>query len=288
MNAIQWLNAGQSLLIGTVGGEWQIRSSSTDAPITPRNVQVKRQTTYGSAAIAPQRVGNAVLFLQRAGRKIRELTFSFEADGFVVPDLTLLAEHLTGSGITDMTWQQKPHGVLWCVRADSVLLAMTYDRLQDVVAWLADMAERWDCAVVAVRHLNKKSGGKASYRGLGSIDFLAAARSVIMVGTHPFIGAGNRKVLVQIKNNLIERKGLILGYTLEGGSLRWEGVQDVSVEDVLKYDPAERRRETGECVTWLRSALEEGTVENLQEAITAGETRGWDSTVVRTAWKWKS
>ena len=150
VNAIAWINAGQSLLIGTVGGEWQMRSSSSDAPITPGNVQVKRQTTYGSAAIAPQRVGNAVLFLQRAGRKIRELTFSFEADGFVAPDLTLLAEHLTAGGITDMTWQQEPDGVLWCVRADGVLLAMTYDRAQDVVAWHQHVVGGVDAAVESV------------------------------------------------------------------------------------------------------------------------------------------
>ena len=135
VNAIRWINAGQNLTIGTVGGEWQMRTSANDAPITPTNVQVKRQTTYGSAALQPRRVGSAVLFLQRAGRKVRELSYSFEADSLVAPDLTLLAEHLTGEGIADMTFQQEPDPVLWCVRGDGVLLGMTYERSQDVVAW---------------------------------------------------------------------------------------------------------------------------------------------------------
>ena len=135
VNAIRWMSAGQSLMIGTAGGEWRMRGASADAPVAPGTVQVRRQTTYGGAAMAPARVGNAVLFLQRGGRKVRELTYSLESDGFVAPDLTLLAEHLATGAIVDMAWRQEPDGVLWCARDDGVLLAMTYDRGQDVVAW---------------------------------------------------------------------------------------------------------------------------------------------------------
>ena len=150
VNAILWMSAGQSLMIGTTGGEWRMRGASADAAITPGTVQVKRQTTYGGAAMAPVRVGAAVLFLQRAGRKVRELTYSFEADGFVAPDLTLLAEHLATGAIVDMAWQQEPNGVLWCARDDGVLLAMTYDRGQDVVAWHRHVLGGTDAAVESV------------------------------------------------------------------------------------------------------------------------------------------
>jgi len=135
VNAIRWINAGQVLLIGTVGGEWVMNATTTGDPLSPTNVNVRRQTTYGSAQIRPVRIGNAVLFVQRAGRKLRELVYQFENDAYVAPDLTLLAEHVTQGGITDMTYQQEPDSVLWCVRADGVLLGLTYDRPQDVVGW---------------------------------------------------------------------------------------------------------------------------------------------------------
>ena len=55
-----------------------------------------------------------------------------------------------------------------------------------VLARLASIAEQKPrSAVLAVRHLNKSSGGKAIYRGLGSIDFTAAVRSVLLVGQDP-------------------------------------------------------------------------------------------------------
>jgi len=160
VNVIRWLNAGQSLLIGTVGGEWQMRTSASDAPITPGNVQVKRQTTYGSAPLQPHRVGSAVLFLQRAGRKVRELAYSFEADSLVAPDMTLLAEHLTGEGIADMTFQQEPDPVLWCVRGDGVLLGMTYERSQDVVAWHRHHLGGRDAAVESVTAIPSPAEGE--------------------------------------------------------------------------------------------------------------------------------
>ena len=160
VNAIRWINAGQTLVIGTVGGEWQMRTSAADAPITPSNVQVKRQTTYGSAALQPHRVGSAVLFLQRAGRKVRELSYSFEADSLVAPDLTLLAEHLTGPGITDMAYQQEPDSVVWCVRGDGVLLGMTYERSQDVVAWHRHAIGGREAAVESVCALPSPAEGE--------------------------------------------------------------------------------------------------------------------------------
>ena len=47
---------------------------------------------------------------------------------------------------------------------------------------IAKLAEKYGCAILLIGHMNKNSGEKSSYRGLGSIDFQAAARSVIRFG----------------------------------------------------------------------------------------------------------
>ena len=47
---------------------------------------------------------------------------------------------------------------------------------------LGNMAQRTGCAVILISHMNKGQGKKPGYRGLGSIDFRAAARSVLLVG----------------------------------------------------------------------------------------------------------
>lgn len=140
VNVIRWMKGSRVLLIGTLGGEFRVRGAS-DAPMTPTNIDVRPETTYGSSTVPPVRVGNVVLFATRSGRKVRELTFNFDADAYVAPDLSILAEHLlrstksTDKKIVDMDFQQEEDPMLWAVRADGELLGMTYERNQDVVGW---------------------------------------------------------------------------------------------------------------------------------------------------------
>jgi hypothetical protein len=73
--------------------------------------------------------------VQRRGRKVRELTYDFGSDGWVAPDLTVLAEHITSGEIVELAFQQQPDAILWCVRGDGELCGMSYEREQKVVAW---------------------------------------------------------------------------------------------------------------------------------------------------------
>jgi hypothetical protein len=136
VNAIKWLVANErGLIAGTSRGEWQIRPSVQTEAMTPTNISGKPTTRYGSADVAPIASGKAVLFVQRAGRKVRELAYVFEVDGFKAPDMSLLAEHITRPSLDELAYQEQPQAIMWGVRGDGVLLGMTYERDQDVVAW---------------------------------------------------------------------------------------------------------------------------------------------------------
>ena len=73
--------------------------------------------------------------MQKQRKKIREFTYKFEDDAYAAPDMTLLAEHITGTGIVDVDYAQEPNSVYWAVRDDGILLGMTYQREEDVIAW---------------------------------------------------------------------------------------------------------------------------------------------------------
>lgn len=136
VNAVKWLQStDKALLVGTARGEWPVRASTATSPLTPTDISAKPATHYGSASIAAIQAGRATLFVQRAGRKMRELAYVFEIDGFRAPDLTILAEHISRPGIVGMTYQEQPQPIVWAWRSDGVLVGMTYDRDQDVVAW---------------------------------------------------------------------------------------------------------------------------------------------------------
>jgi hypothetical protein len=135
VNAIRFLSSTRTLIVGTVGGEFSVSGGGTDDPVTPTNILIKKQSNHGCANIDAIPVGNVTLFLQRAKRKIRELAYNFDVDGYVAPDMTILAEHISESGINSMSYQQEPNQLIWCVRSDGKLVCLTYQREQQVVAW---------------------------------------------------------------------------------------------------------------------------------------------------------
>lgn len=136
VNAIRWMVSSKKLIMGTSGGEWWLAGGSSADSVTPNSVMVRRETTHGSASIPPVVVGGIMIFLQREGRTIRELSYSFEADGYIAPDLTILAEHLTRSNsITEWAYQQSPDSIVWMVRDDGLMVGLTYQREHEVVGF---------------------------------------------------------------------------------------------------------------------------------------------------------
>ena len=135
VNAIRFMTATRTLIIGTAGGEFVVSGGGTDSAITPTNILIKKQSNHGAANVDAIAVGNATLFLQRAKRKIRELAYNFDVDGYIAPDMTILAEHVTEGGLTQMAYQQEPNQIVYATRNDGELIALTYQREQKVTAW---------------------------------------------------------------------------------------------------------------------------------------------------------
>ena len=101
---------------------------------------------------------------------------------------------------------------------------------RDMTKHLGQVAERTGCAIVLIGHMNKNSGGKVAYRGMGSIDFFAVARSVLLVGRVK--GQENRRAMVQIKNNLAER-GHGKSFVLSDGVFCWQGNYDITEDELV-------------------------------------------------------
>ena len=104
---------------------------------------------------------------------------------------------------------------------------------RSVLENLAKVAERTGCAVVLIGHMNKSNRAKGIYRGLGSIDIAAVARSVLLVGRDRSIPY--YRVMLQIKNNLApEGKAYVFELSPDYG-FRWIGQEEYEVEDLLAH-----------------------------------------------------
>jgi len=129
-------SATSELAVLTESGEFSMRGG-VEKPITPTNVRVKPESNHGAARVRPAQVNKETMFVQRAGRKVRAFAFRYSEDAYTAPDITALAEHITASGVTSMTYAQEAEQLLWAARADGKFLSCTIDRDQQpsVIAW---------------------------------------------------------------------------------------------------------------------------------------------------------
>jgi hypothetical protein len=141
VNSILWFAGGRSLLVGTPGGVYPVRASSSSEAVTPSNVNVSQASVLGVGAVQAVPIANRVVYMSRNQRQILALRFAFETDDFVADDLTILADHILGraksadQGVTEMAYQAERHSILWAVRRDGQLLGCTYVPDQEVFAW---------------------------------------------------------------------------------------------------------------------------------------------------------
>ena len=140
INPITHMAQIKALIALTYGGEFSL-TGGVEKPITPTNIQVKNQSVYGCNNVKPVRIGNELYFIQRSDRKLRALAYKYDSDAYGAPDMSVLSEHATQSGIIDMAYQQEPESILFLVRNDGVIATLTVDRDQDVVGWARQVTD---------------------------------------------------------------------------------------------------------------------------------------------------
>lgn len=126
-------SGGIAVLTG--GSEFFVRS---DGAIGPTTVNIDDHTFYGSFPLfRPVRVGNEVLFTQRGGMRMRALSYRYEVDGLVSPDVSVSASHIPEdhAAYYEGAYQQEPYSVVWVRMGDGTLSCLTINRDQEVLAW---------------------------------------------------------------------------------------------------------------------------------------------------------
>lgn len=119
-------------------------------------------------------------------------------------------------------------------------------RMRAVLRRLADVAEKQDCAIVLIGHMNKRDSGKSLYRGLGSIDIAAIARSILMVARD--MDSPEYRYLIPIKSSLSQMGKALTFSFADDGHLLWNdstsldraGIETLLQTDTMKLDYAKR------------------------------------------------
>lgn len=133
-NDIQWVEPYDSnieaLVCGTAGSEFIVKSLTENQPFGPDNVSAPPISSFGSRNVKVAHVGRTLLFVQRAGTKLRDISYDLVSGDFQSNDQSMLAEHIPQPQLNQIVYQQEPYSVNWAVRSDGALVAMTYSREQ--------------------------------------------------------------------------------------------------------------------------------------------------------------
>ncbi len=134
LNNLAWMRVlsptVEALMVGTVGEEFAIKSQTENQPFGPDNVTAQPLSSIGSRNCVPVKVGNALLYVQRLGNKLRDLVYDAYGGYGGSNDQTLYAEHIPRPKLDQLAYAQDPNSVIWAVRSDGQLVAMTYSREQ--------------------------------------------------------------------------------------------------------------------------------------------------------------
>jgi hypothetical protein len=130
---INHLAPSRKMLVLTESDEMSL-SGGADRAITPTNVDKNDESSAGCSLVRPLKVGNELLFVSAEGLKIHAMGYRYDIDGFPAPDRTIFAEHITKSGIKEMSFE-KQDSTLYALRNDGQMAVCAYDVDQEVVGW---------------------------------------------------------------------------------------------------------------------------------------------------------
>ena len=185
-------SGGIAVLTG--GSEFFVRS---DGAIGPTTVNIDDHTFYGSFPLfRPVRVGNEVLFTQRGGMRMRALSYRYEVDGLVSPDVSVSASHIPEdhAAYYEGAYQQEPYSVVWVRMGDGTLSCLTINRDQEVLAWS--------------RH-NFTNGAVVSLLSLSTLIGFDRVFLLVKRGSNTYLEVMDSSSTLDFESNVVPSNGLI-------------------------------------------------------------------------------
>ena len=127
-----WVAGDRKLIVGTASREIAVGAINTAMAVSGDNIAAEPQSFYGSSSVYPCQIATSTIFVQRGGRKLREVGYDFAKDRYIANNITVWSRHVTKGGIVQMAFQKEPEELLFCVRKDGQLAVHPHAPEQDI------------------------------------------------------------------------------------------------------------------------------------------------------------
>lgn len=137
LNTIQALiSQPQGLIALSDQSAWLINGGSAGSGVDATNTVANAQVFSGSAGLPPIVATDDILYVQAKGSIVRDLVFNFNKQVYTGMDISVTSSHLFyGYSLLEWAWAEEPFKIVWAVRNDGNLLALTFLKEQELIAW---------------------------------------------------------------------------------------------------------------------------------------------------------
>lgn len=135
-DSVQWINmTNKQIIIGCANSIRRLHGDTIDDPISPSSISAKPISNIGSAGVQSFSSGQSMFYVDYFGNKIQSFLFSIQSDDFVTVNQNLTSSQLGAFNFTEIAQQRGDSGLLWVLRADGVLLGMTFSEVEQIFGW---------------------------------------------------------------------------------------------------------------------------------------------------------
>ncbi|WEK43645.1 MAG: hypothetical protein P0Y64_02085 [Candidatus Sphingomonas colombiensis] len=129
---VLWAIDDRRMIVGTASREIAIGAINPALAVSGENVEAVPQSFYGSERVFPVQIGTTGVFVQRAGRKLRQAEYDFARDRYQAANMTVWCRHITKGGIRQLAFQKEPEELLIGVRGDGQLIVHPHAPEQEI------------------------------------------------------------------------------------------------------------------------------------------------------------
>lgn len=124
------------LIVYTDKASWLINGGSLGSAISPSQIVANQQSLNGANDMPPILNNYDILYVSAKGSNVRDSTYNYYAQVFTGTDISVVSSHLFyGYQLTEWAWVQEPFKIVWAVRNDGRLLALTFAKEEEFIAW---------------------------------------------------------------------------------------------------------------------------------------------------------
>lgn len=137
LNAIKsMVSMPSGLILLSSRSAWQVNGGQSGVAVTAINTTAQSQAYNGANDVPPIVANYDILYVQSKGAIVRDLSYNFYTNIYTGTDISVLSNHLFfGYSINEWAFAEEPFKIVWAVRSDGVLLALTYLKEQEIYGW---------------------------------------------------------------------------------------------------------------------------------------------------------